>query len=308
MLCLSFMVESTAADRNISVTFLDEFRIMVLTPQSTQDVPEFTLFDTLVPHGYPVNSRRFRLPPRYHNWIPSAHVDGDRCLGTPDRDRPLITDPTQAVLVVKLAKPHTSPVLFIVRVQTLIEYVCSTSTDTCVPWDMWGRGAVVMELPTYGSGPYPLVQGVHVILVKMHVTPSADGSSRDHLHTFDLGRRGCSLLPLWDKGIGTERRVSFKDGREFFLQVAAWMLEWGFNSLGDGKFMYLVSRFCRWKCGGRLTPCQDQLFWFRVVVARVGADLSRLIIPTGVTRIGVRAVNRWYSCIVSTLTHDLMYP
>jgi len=244
------MLSLPSTNGNTSITFVDEFRMMVLTTKSTQDVPEFTLFDTLVPRGHPVNSRRFCVPSKYHNWIPSMYVDNDRCLGTLDRDRPLITDPTQAVLVVKLVKPRMSPVLVIVRIQTLIEHVCSTSTDTCdtcVPWDVWGRSAAVMEVQTHGSahgGPYPLVQGAHVLLVKMHTTSSTDGSSRNHyLHTFDLSLRGCSLLPLWGEGDGTERRVLFEDGQKFLLQGAGWMLEWGFNPLGDGKFMYLVSLF-----------------------------------------------------------------
>jgi len=279
-----------AADRNPSVAFLDEYRMMVLAPQSTQDVPEFTLFDTLVPRDRPVNSRRFRVPLKYHNRIPSVHVDGSRCLGTLDRDRPLTTDPTQAVLVVELDGPGMSPVLLIVRIQTLIEYVRSTTTDACVSWEVWGRGATVMEVPIHGSagdGPYPLVQGVHLILVKVYDTAVADGS---HLHpllyAFDCSRRGCSLLPPWDEGGGTERMVSFEDGQKFVLQGREWIFEWDLKPLVDGGFMYLVSRFRRWKNDCTLTLCQDKILRSCGYVVRVGADLSGSIVPPAVTRIG----------------------
>jgi len=287
-----------AADRNPRVIFLDEYRMVVLAPQTTKDVPKFTLFDTLVPRGHLINQRRFHVPLKYHDWIPSVHVDGDRCLGTLDRNRPLTTDPTQAVLVVKLAKSHAPPVLLVVRIQTLIERVCSTTTDACVPWDVWGRGAAVMEFPMRGSardGPYPLVQGAHVILVKVYDTPVADGSGfhlYPILYTFDFSRRGCSLLPLWDEGGGTERRVLFNDGQQFVLQGNEWIVEWEFNPLGDGGFMYLVSHFRRWKRDRRLTLYEEHFLrsWERV--ARVGADLSGSITPPSVPRTGACAAGR----------------
>ena len=134
---------SIAVKEGTAVTFLDEFRIMAFTP----DVPELTLFDTHVPHGHPVNSRRFRMPLRYHDWFGSVRIDSDRCLGKLDRDRSFTTDPAQAVLVVKLLSRHGQCVLLIVRIQILIELVCSMNADACVPWDVWGRGVVVMEIP-----------------------------------------------------------------------------------------------------------------------------------------------------------------
>ena len=68
---------------NTGVFFLDEFRVVVSIP-NYPDVPEFTLFNTLIPCG----SRRFRVSPRYHGWWLCAHVDGDRCLGTLDQHKP----------------------------------------------------------------------------------------------------------------------------------------------------------------------------------------------------------------------------
>ena len=242
-------------ERNTSVTFLDEFRMVVLTPKITSNLLGFTLFDTLAPRGHSVNSRRFRLPPRYHDWTPSVHVDGDRCLGTLDRDKPLTTDPTQAILVVKLVGRSEPRVLLIARIQNLIERVHSTSADHCVSWDVWGRGAAVMEVPIHSRGsPYPLVQGVRVTIVrmytKMYFTPGVDENHRHpHLCTFDLSQRGWSVLPLWGEDNGIERRLLFEGGRGLFLQGGEGMVEWGFDPLGDGKFMYLVSCFRSWKCG-----------------------------------------------------------
>jgi len=261
MLSLPCTDGGTMADEKTSVTFLDEFRVMVLAPKILPDVLEFTLFDTLDPRGYPVKSQRFCLPSRYRNWTPSMHVDGDRCLGTLDRDKPLTTDPTQAILVVKLVGPSRLRVLLIVRVRTLIDHVRSKGTGARVPWDIWGRGTAVIEVPMRSQGnPYPLVQGVHVIIVEMYtrmytyITPGVDENHHHpHLCIFDLSKRGRSALPLWGEGGGTERRVLYEDGRKLLLQGGEGMVEWGFDPLGDGKFMYLVSRFCRWKCGDRLT-------------------------------------------------------
>ena len=39
----------------------------------------------------------------------------------------------------------------------------------------------------------------------------------------------------------------FEDGRDFSLQESERMFEWGFNSLGSGNFIYLVSSHHRWK-------------------------------------------------------------
>ena len=243
---------STVVDHHTSITFLDEFRMMVLVPEITRDILEFTLFDTLIPCGHPVNSRQFRLPQRYHDWSSSVHVDGDRCLGTLGRDRPLTADPTQGILVMRLAN-YGQCDLLIVRIQTLVEHVRSMSAGACVPWDVWGRGAVVMEIPTRGpgrSGPFPLVQGVHVVI---YVASDGDRNHHHpHLYTFDLSRWGCGILPLWDGGSGNERRISFEGGRKLSLQGGEGTSDWLVEALGDGRFTYLVSRFCHRKSGSRL--------------------------------------------------------
>ena len=238
------------ADRNPSIgqatqaIFLDEFRIMVLTPDSTP-VPEFALFDTLVPYGDPGNLRRFRIPPRYHGWSPVIHVDDDRCLGTPDRDTPFITDITQAVLVIRLISPGGLRNLLIVRIQAFFEHTDSMNAGGYIPWDRWGRGVAIMEVPEgtiIDGGPYPLVQGPHLNFVWMHATPGVDGI-RPHLCTFDFSRRGWSVLPLQDTVDGVERRVLLGDGRQMLLQGDDTMIESLFDSLGGARFTYAVSNF-----------------------------------------------------------------
>ena len=163
-------------------------------------------------------------------------VDSDRCLGTLDRDRLFITDPTQAILVVQLVSNHGERVLIIVRIQTLIEHLCSINTDACAPWDEWKVGAVVMKVIRPGGSdgvPHPLVQGARVILVKRRAGPG--NNNNFYPCTFDFSRWGCSILPLLDEVDGTERRALFEDGRNFSLQENERMSEWGFNSLGNGN-------------------------------------------------------------------------
>ena len=217
--------------------------MIVLTPKSTP-VPEFTLFNTLVPYGEPGNLQRFSIPQRYHRWFPHIHVDCDSCLGTPDRDRPLTTDPVQAVFVIRLVNPDGLRDLLIVRIRSLSEH-----SGNYVPWDRWGRSVAVMEVPVgvaADGGPYPLVQGPRVNFLWTRTTPGADGT-RPHLYTFDFSRRGWGVLPLRDAGDGVERRVSLEDGRHILLQGEGSMFESWFDSLGNAKFMYRVSNFRLWK-------------------------------------------------------------
>lgn len=91
--------------------------------------------------------------------------------------------------------------------------------------------------------------------VTMVAGPDVDGYplSSHHLYTFDLSRRGLSILPLWDEGDGTKRRISLEDGRRFLIQGNRGMSNWRFHSLGDGRFVYLVSRSHCWKSDGTLT-------------------------------------------------------
>ena len=234
------------------MTFLDEFWMIVSTPENTP-VPEFALFHTGAPQNHPAASRQFRVPLKYRDWSLFVHVDSDRCLGALDRDRPLTTDPTQAVFVAELVGSRGPRVLLIVRMQTLIEHVRSASADACVPWDVWGSGAVVLGASSsdgaYGY-PLPLVHGTRVIAVQRSTSISGPDVYHHNLRTFDFSQWGWSVLPLCDEGSGTERRVAFRDGRSLLLQGNEDMDEWKFHSLSDGRIMYLVSRFRHWKIVG----------------------------------------------------------
>ena len=265
-----------------SATFLDEFRILVAAPKHTPDgaldAAEFTLFDTLVPRGHPVNSRRLRVPLRYSDWVPSVYVDSDGYLGMSNPGDPLTTDPTQPVFVLRLVSRYGPRLLLIVRTQVLIDCVFSANADADVPWEEWERAVVIMEAPMDGnvhSDPYPLVQGLHVILVKLHTTPGVgEDHPHSHFRTFDLSRRGWGILPRLDEGDGAVRRVLPEAGRDFLCQGDEGMVEWGINSWGDGRFMYLVSCYRRWRSGGVLMPLPGRFSWLgQNRVACLGTDL-----------------------------------
>ena len=267
---------NTRTGPTTSATFLDEFRILVSTPRSALDpATEFTLFDTLVPHGHRVNSRRFRVPPRYYDWGLAVHVDSDRCLGTLN---PFTTDPTQAIFVLELVSRDGARVLLIVRTRILIECMRSTSADAYVPWGEWERGVVIMKVPMDGSvhsDPYPLVRGLHVILVKLNTTPGVgEDHPHSHLCTFDLSRRGWGILPRLDEGDGAVRRISFETGQDFSFQTDGRLVGWAFDPLDDGRIMHLVSCFRCWRSGGMLTSLPGRILWpGRGPVAHLGTDL-----------------------------------
>ena len=189
-----------------------------------------------------MNSRRFSLPQRYHGRRVLVHVDQDRSSGALNRDGPFITDPTQAVLVVELPKfDHHSAVLLVVRIQDLIKRVCSAHVDVPIPWDEWGRGAVVMEDQEFNYNLFIHVHGTHLVVLK---TPYPYGRG-DHFRVsiFDFSRHGCGTLPLWDEGgNGAGRKTSFSDGREFVCE-GIWnrdYVPWGeMGFLGDRNLFHV---------------------------------------------------------------------
>lgn len=232
--------ESPSVGQYAEVFFLNEFWMIVSIPGNAP-VPGFTLFNTLVPRNHPAASRRFRLPPRHRDWSLTVHVDGDRRLGMLGQDRLFTTDPTQAVLVMDVFSHPGPRVWFIVQIKTLIEHVCSISADAYVPWDVWGRDTVVMGGSSRGDGSsHPLVHGTHVIAVQR--STGVDGYHHN-LCTFDFSRRGWSTQPLSDEGDGVERKAAFENGRDIPLQGHEGVNEWEFDSLGDGRIVYVVSRF-----------------------------------------------------------------
>ena len=207
--------------------FLDEFRIMVTTRDTGTNAPGLTVYNTLLPQDHPMNSRRFSLPPRYHDRDHLMLVDQDRPLGALKSDGPLITDPTQAILVVELLKFGDRDILLVVRTQVLIEHACSTRADVHIPWNEWGRGAVVMESPLHRYRSY--VHGTHLAMV---LTLNRH-EPRHCVRTFDFSRHGCGDLPLWDdKASRAVRVASLSEGTESrFEYVGGFM-----GSHGDGGF------------------------------------------------------------------------
>lgn len=192
------------------VTFLDEFRIVVSRCDRPTGTSDLTVFDTQIPQNRSEGLSRFELPSRYRcNWV-QVSVDCDRPLGTVNRAEPFAVDPTQALFVVELFLldgPRTH-VLLAVRMNALIEH-----TGSYIPWEEWGGGSVVTEIPWGRIKCSTFVHGVHVVVVALHVR----GNYR--LHTFDFSKRGCHALPVWSGGSGvSERRFTLEGGREVPLE------------------------------------------------------------------------------------------
>ena len=207
------------------------------TKETGVKAPTLTVFNTLIPQACSGSSRRLSFLPGYSEEDVLLHVDQDRYLGTSNGGGPLITDPTQAILVVEFLGSQWGYFLLVVRVQALIESIVSTCTDGRIPWGEWGRGAVLMETPRFSRNTPIYVHGTHVMVG----VPLRHGlRGRINIRTFDFGRRGRSVLPLWDEeGGGDERRASFEDGQKFTLEGAIW---WNnIQSLSDGHLFGLVS-------------------------------------------------------------------
>ena len=212
---------------------------MVTTRDTGTNAPGFIVFNTLIPQDHPMSSRRFSLPPQYHDRDHLVFVDRDRPLGALNSDEPITTDPTQTILVIKLSKFGYRNIFLVVRINALIEHVCSTRTDAHLPWDEWGRNAVIMEDRPPGSGLPIYVHGTHLAMVS--TMPYRNGLTDCHrVRTFDFGRRRCGALPFWDEeGGGTERKASFLDGSEFVFEAAGvrnMAMLGSVGSLGNGNF------------------------------------------------------------------------
>ena len=225
--------------RKTQAVFLDEFR-MAVVPDGI-GITELTVFNTLVPRDHPGSIRKLALPQRFRGWAAKIRVDHDRLLGTPNRDEPLIADPVQAVLVVELTGGWDSPVFLVVRTRTLIERAWSTRADSYVPWDEWGRDAVVMEVPAPHGSPCIFVHGTRVVMVREYPCGSWDWPWRYIVHTADFSLRGCSYLPVWGGGGGTMKRMLLKDQECFILELGDGSRFSDLEPLSDGSLFCLVS-------------------------------------------------------------------
>jgi len=218
---------------------------MVFPHGPATNFPGFTLIDTLVSQVHLKNFRLFSTPTRYHNWAASASLDCGMSFGTLDQDGPLIVDPTQAFIVLQfVGGEEPTRVCIVLRTQALIKHACSMGTETCIPWEEWGRNAIVMEMQALNQATY--VQGVHVIEVEVRKLPDGNFDTNHlYLRAFDFSKWGSGAL--CDEGGETVQTARYKDGREFSLERSGNLGRLGFGLLGDGIFYSLVSRLYHWK-------------------------------------------------------------
>ena len=160
-------------------------------------------------------------------------------LGGVNRDGHLVVDPNQAILILSLFPSVLELQIFLIlRTQPLIERTCSIRTDTEIPWDEWGRGAVVMKIPVR-IGTLAIIHGTRVLVI---YDTFRDPGSHYRVHVFDVSRRGSATLPLLDGNEGgTERRAIFEDGRSCEFEAGDGMSLWDLQPLGDTIPLSVVS-------------------------------------------------------------------
>lgn len=219
-----------------NIAFLDEFRVVVSYYNNPSDAA-FVVFNTLFPQDHPNNVRRFMLPPKYHGCGAQMHLGRHRSLGAMDGDGHLIVDPNQAILAMTLSPDDR--VFLILRTQPLIEHACSIRTDVQIPWDEWGRSAVVMKNPTRFNTSIPFIHGARMLVVHRPYSIPLD---HRHIHAFDFSRWGTAALPLSD-GIdgGTERRAVFNNWQDCVFKLDDGMFPKGPFGIGDSIMFYVVS-------------------------------------------------------------------
>jgi hypothetical protein len=100
------------------------------------------------------------------------------------------------------------------------------NTETYIPWDEWGRDAIVMETPAFSSA--VCVQGVHAVEAEIQMVPGSGACM--YLRTFDFSKRGCSSL--CDEGGGAVQAAWYDDGRDLFLVGSGNVLKLDLGSLG----------------------------------------------------------------------------
>lgn len=225
---------------NCQVAFLDEFRIMVVLRDNFPHAPELSVVNTFLPQDHPRRLRRFGLPPEHNLLSACVHLDCNRSFGTIDRDSPLIVDPTQAILIMDLSLTVSEPhVRLILRMQPLIEHACSMRTEVQIPWDEWGRDAVVTEIPINCAEVFITIHGTRVLAIReTHRGPE----EHYYIHVFDFSRRANAALPLLDSKIDvTERKVASEGGQSCIFEGGEGTSAWNLRSLGDSLVFYKVS-------------------------------------------------------------------
>jgi hypothetical protein len=212
---------------------------MFSTAERTGAHNELVLFDTALPQDHPRNLRRVCLPLVYRDWVPFVD-DRETPWGALEKHRSLIIDPTQAIRVVHFRHGDRHRyVKLAFRTQALIEQACSPSTDRDIPWDEWGRGSVVLDVPISGVLSV-LAQGARVITME-HCTVPGSHRSQFRFRTFDFSLRACGTLSDIGEGSESVRVARHEDGRDLLLGGSE---DLGVDSMGDGIFFYPVSRLC----------------------------------------------------------------
>ena len=230
---------------DVEVVFLDEFRMMIYTPEYTGNSPEFTLFDTFVSQDRPTNFRRFQLPLKYCDFYPSVAFSWI-CLGTLNQDEPLTVDPTQAFLLLELSNDVSADAVIALRIETLVKQACLMDTGIHIPWRELERDAVVAGKLVSRSDSYVqvvrYVQGVHVIEMERRSIFSNGPAS---FRTFDFSRRGYGTLR--DADGESAQEVRYEGGQDYSLEWSETIIESAPHPLGNGTFYCLVCGFRRWK-------------------------------------------------------------
>jgi len=171
------------------------------------------------------------LPWKYLEPTIRINLDHDRSLGMVNRDRPFVVDPTQDIFIVDFLICDRW-VFLILRKQLVIGYASSEPADVRIPWNEWGKDAVVMDMPVGHTIPYAIVHGNHMLGI---------GCERGHqIHIFDFSRKGIAGLPFWDEsGDRTWRWAEFEDG--FMFGRDEELDPWKPCSLGDSAALSSVS-------------------------------------------------------------------
>ena len=241
MLDLSSTDGSGLVGGNTQAIFLDEFRVVVIPDKSA--IAELAVFNTSVPQGHPGYFQRLMLPPEFHGKRANLHVDHDRDLGALNRDKVLLLDPAQAVLVIELKGRRGYLVLLVVRTQALIEQTYSAHADLSVPWDEWGRDAVAISvLNNNGRKLSTFVHGAQVMVMRTSILGGLGLPDGYHVRTFDFSWHGRGSLPLRGGVDGMEKMVLFEDGVSLEFESDYSISTWDvLQSLNDGGLIHLVS-------------------------------------------------------------------
>lgn len=244
--------------------FLDEFQMMVYSLPRSGRPYELVFFNTSTRQDDPTNPRRLRFPQKYSYHFLVVRIDPEVAFGRSNQEDPLIIDPTQAFLALKLWGGHPpGNLLLLLRTQTLITHACSTSENAYISWNELGRDAVLVELPSHR--PF-LAQGLH-IFTEPRIFPD-DYSQNPRIRIFNFRRWG-SNVPR-DGSFGTLGTDWHEEGQDFLFQ--------GYHggeldSLGDGLFYKLVSHFHRYKTSGMMILSKAPVFWFGLRAGSLGVDL-----------------------------------